>query len=904
MSTLPLSIAMNPFSQKVLAQSVNLSYAGRGVYRVSETQPSRKGDYWFRDFGMVMACTYMTEMGFRGTERFYTMPQLTSTLELHALNTNLGQKRVTPDFRDNSQLLSAEHLYPKAFNYSEMPDALRRKMMGTVIRNSADLVPQTLQQEALQEISELKLGSELKGHLRDLIEHPMRSQNEAVFRQYLEKHPSLRPYGSAMERIARIDNPAEVESEIKKLLAPKKDASNFQALNDQVQNGVRLIKARQLGFLVHHLDRTLNFQHYLETNVLQPKESLKPAGTLIPRHFEMPMSLRRQNKFSPLDEMGEMLSDRLQFYVKKLNSLQNQAKGELRSLAEEVRKLPLDQRDEMFSKKIGAIESLQFLYKKKSLTDVWHSPSLGLAKNSDEVEALRAIYEELYAPENMEHSLSVDNANKWAKNHQHYPVNWENEFKVQKDRLRDFLTHPPEHPSTGLFKRHKGYISPNQLNTQLAHFEGWFENIAKSQGIRNIVLDNLWRYLGADMMLQVKKKVKVAFEEVNKLSFDYLPETEASIKARKLNPALKAERVSKQQLLAARLDDMGLGRWLNAQEINDLSHDLNHHLPKMPTENAMSKSLEQHSVDPVMDKVKKTIWAHLTGTADFQSLNDLAPALKARLQDKMDALQASAPKKYSAIQDKLSAGGKIHGKLFRELCNTDEFGLKRETLPGKTGTSLETLLKPLLKTESLNEIRDKSGNLVKSVEWTIKSLIEDGKQSFAIKSAVDKIQNNGTWPKMLATVALNFIFYGWLASRFDNKVLQPYEEKLVAKKGTSQDIVTAGYLGLLPAGVILSQMFDKAALPLFKQMNHFNRFASVGGVALATFAGSTYGFLKILEKKTPPLPGFPKPSQPQQFSQLSFKSMPNPSLSRPGQTVVPPFTTLPPQQFGFPPVRH
>lgn len=939
MSTLPLAIGMNPFSQRVLAQSVNLSYAGRGVYRVSETQPSRKGDYWFRDFGMVMACTYMTEIGFRGTERFYTMPLLTSALELNALNTNLGQKRVIPDYSSNSQLLSAKRLYPSAFNYSEMPDSLRKKMMGTVIRNSADLVPQTLQQEALQEISALKLDSildaklkdhfkSLKDHLKSLIEDPMGPQNESIVRQYLE-HPALRPYEAAMNRIAKIDNQAEVVSEIGKLLAPKKEASNFQALTDQVQYGVRLIKTQQLGLLVHHLDRTLNFPHYLESNFLQPKESLKPVGTLSPRNFEMPMTLRRQNRFSPLDEMGEIVSGRLQFYVEKLDALQNKAKGELRSLAEEVRKLPLDQRDEKFSQKIGAIENLQFLYKKKSLTDFWHSPSLALTEHSEDVKALQEIYKELYSPENLDHSLSDLNEKKWAQNHHHYPVNWENEFKVQKDRLREFLLHPPEPASTGFFNRHKGYISPNQLNAQLAHFEGWFENMAKSQGVRNIVLDNLWRFLGADMMLQVKKKVKVAFEEVNKLSFDYLPETEASIKARELNPALKPERVSKQQLLAARLDDMGLGRWLGAEEINDLSHDLDRHLPKMPTGSSLSKSLEQHSVDPVMDKVKKTIWAHLTGTVDFKSLSELAPSLKARLQGQMDGLKASAPEKYQAIQDKLSEEGKVYGKLFRQLSNTDAFGLRNETQAGKPVTSLETLLKPLLKAENLHEIQDKTGNWVKSVEWTIKSLIEDGKQSRAIKSVVDKIQKNGTWPKMITTVALNFIFYGWLASRFDNKVLQPYEEKLVARKGTSQDIVTAGYLGLLPAGVIVSQMFDQTALPLFRQMNHFSRFVSVGGVALAAFAGSTYGFLKVLEKKTPPLPGYPKSSQPE-TSQISFKSLANPSLSRPvtgnpaiqsprqnplfaphlsqpfnspGQTVVSPFVTRP-QQFEFPPSRY
>jgi hypothetical protein len=134
----------------------------------------------------------------------------------------------------------------------------------------------------------------------------------------------------------------------------------------------------------------------------------------------------------------------------------------------------------------------------------------------------------------------------------------------------------------------------------------------------------------------------------------------------------------------------------------------------------------------------------------------------------------------------------------------------------------------------------------------MKSLILDGVQSKQVKSAVDKIQRNGTWPKMAATVALNFIFYGWLASRFDNKVLQPYEEKLVARKGTSQDIVTAGYLGTLPAVAVLTQLFDKTTvLPALKKLNHFNRFTAVGGLALGAFAGSSYGFLKLRDKETP-----------------------------------------------------
>ncbi|WP_303674214.1 hypothetical protein [Vampirovibrio chlorellavorus] len=928
-----MAMQLNPWAQRALAQSVNLGYAGRGAYRVHETNPERKGDYWFRDFGMVMACTYMTEMGFRGTERFYTMPLLTNALELHALNTKLGQKRVIPTFdtveirnetaparngvaaarTETAQLLNSTALYPRAWNYAELPEALREKMMGTLIRNSAELVPQVLQEEALNEIKALQdKNSPLYDTLRQLITHPLNPENGSQVEAFIAETAKLGNHRADLERIAKIDNKAlakaETQTLFQKLSAGHPDK---QTLKTHIHQSVQLLKTEQLGILINHLDRNLNFQHYLESNFLKPKaEVLKPKGLIEPRNFQLPEALAPKNPFSAVDEMSDIVSDRMRFYINKLHGLQHKGKADLRNLAEKVRRLPLDQREKAFTKGIQEIENLQFLYKKESLTDFWHASTNqdilkrmqeeGLDHNAiqDRIKRdnltlqtiLQGIHKSKKQQGNQDQKLKFQE--EWAKENEKVWRNWEDEFRNEKGRLQAFLTNPGERPH-----KPRGYISMNQLNKKLGHFESWFETISKSLQIKNMMLDSLWQHLGADLLLQVKKKVKTAFEDVNKLPYEHLP--------RYTDGPLKGQPVEKWKLLEARLQDMGLRHWLDDGEIRHLSQDLGQHLPKMSSATGAVKDLEQHSVESVMGKVKKTIWAHLTGDMDYSHLNDsFCPNLKAQLDSKLAAL---SPEEQLALK-----AGKIRGKLFRQLTNTDAFG---NPLANPKEEGLETLLKKVLNEKNLHTIENQLGQKVKSAEWTIKSLITDGLQSHMVKSAVNKIQRNGTWPKILTTVGLNFIFYGWLASRFDNKVLQPYQEKLVAQKGTAQDIVNAGYLGTLPALAVLSQAWDKTTLPFLKglrHMNHFSRFATVGGVALGVFAGSSYGLLKVLEKKSAPQPGYPKKPapapagpKPSPALQPTFNALSKPASSAvPAFTPVSPFSTqAPPKSFPFQPYR-
>lgn len=836
MSMLPASLAMNLGAQRVLAQSVNLSYAGRGAYRVHETEPDRKGDYWFRDFGMVMACTYMTELGFRGTERYYTMPLLTNALELHALRSDgHGQKRAIPFTNNGVQQLGSTKLYPHALNYTDMPDALRQKMMGTLIRNSSDLVPQVLEKDALAEIDKAvaskdnPLDEKVAKDLKQVLQNPMNPENEGMVNSYLQKRDFTDEVRSKLTNLSRIDNQVKRETAITQFLAQNAQSNQPKLDGDDVRNAVRMLQARQTGYLVHHLDRTLNFQHHLEHNYLKPKPEAIKHG------FEMPVALRRKNIYSPVSELGEVISERLNSYAEKLHNLQGSAKGKLKDAAFKVRQLPLEKREEEFNKLIHKIDELQLLSKKESLIDFYTAAGLDV----NEQKEIQAIYEQLALnhENNTKRSLQLGDLKKKSAEFGNVLetgpkeawTNWQADYYKKRGALQKFLCGEQRIPKKDLEK-------------QLQHFDGFFEQMNTKQAITQYQLQKLYHHLGADLLVQIKKKIKEAAAEINKIPDEMLPKL------------TNADRLAtKAELMKARLKDIGLANWLKEEKINDLGEAL-----VQPLEN---QRWERYANEGVMEKVKREIFGELT-----------------------------------AYSKKEGAKSGDKGALFDLLCSK------------KPGEGIEKLLKPLLNEKNLHLVEEKVEDTITrqpNVEWTIKSLIFDGMQSKTIKSAVDKIQRNGTWPKMAATVGLNFIFYGWLASRFDNKILQPYEEKLVARKGTSQDIVNAGYLGTIPGVAALSQLFDKASLPVFKRMNHFTRFASVGGVALAAFAGSTYGFLRLLDKTTPALPsatpqGKPENTQTNQSANVSPHPIKPTQPTFVGNPTYRPFTNTQPFQHSRP----
>lgn len=814
LNALPSAMNSNPLAQRALAQSGNAAYAGRGVYRVMETEPERKGDYWFRDFGMVMACTYMTEGGFRGVERFYTMPLLANALELHGLKSRNGngQKRSIPTYQTlfdemgnktgQLQKLYSTHLYPQAMNYSEMPDALRQKMMGTLVRNSSDVVGQVLQKDALKQIETLKKQAEEKGKqfgpwsslpedLESFIKQPLNPANEKKFENYIKASDLTEKQLDGLRTIAKADNQFVQQDKLEKFLK-----ENPTLKREDMQNTLHVIQNRQMGYLINHLDRTLNFQHYVESNYLRARVVSKVAPP-----FEMPAALRRKNQYSQISELGEVISEKLSEYSSKLHALQNSAKGDLSKVAFEVRKLPLDKREEAFEAMIRKVDGLQLLSKKESLIDFKTSVKKAEGKEWQDV------YKSLW-----EYTNNIDRKTAGEASEQLHKagINWQNDYYSKRAHLLDHLLSQEKIDKKGLEK-------------ELEHFTGFFENMKTKLEIRNYQLEKLWHQLGTDLLVNVKKKIKEAAQDLSKIPDDHLPELASSIAARAKvqNPDQKPPKVraTRVQVMEARLREIGLDQWdvLTQGENKDFIGNL----AKKLVEPLSESSFEHYANEGVMDRVKKEIFGQLT------------------------AYNKSNPEKVTK------------GALFEMLCGeSDEIAALKGSKAFKNAKGLEKLLAPLLKLENLHKAdvlnTDGAKEIVRSTEWTMKSLILDGVQSKQVKAAVDKIQRNGTWPKMAATVALNFIFYGWLASRFDNKILQPYEEKLVARKGTSQDIVTAGYLGTLPGVAVLTQLFDKTTvLPALKKLNHFNRFTAVGGLALATFAGSSYGFLKVLDKKTP-----------------------------------------------------
>ncbi len=878
MSIFASSIAFNPLTQRILAQSSNLGYAGRGAYRVSDTQPSRKGDYWFRDFGMVMACTYMTELGFRGTERLYTMPLLTDAMQLNALS---SQKRNYPRLQtlttnvDPLQQLTAQGRYPRALNYTMMPDRLRQKMMGTVIHNSSELVGEVLREEQLDQWQKVHPDSHFN-NLKTLLTNPQQAGNERILAKHLFENGlspinedlfvlarNILPHNLEQEarlkdmralaarhnlpvaklretldlindltRVAQIDNLAQRESELQKLRATH---PLLKARPEQVtEQTIDLIRAEQMGYLTDHLDRTLNPALYLQRNFFKAK------GPELDHGFEMPAALRRKNQHHPLSELGELLSGRMKHYVDTLDTLQNGAKGEIYKIADTIRKLPMEKRAEYYAGKMPGVEAKQYLYKKESLTDFWHAP------DNESKQQLQAVYETLRKHDNFKHELKGNpNAQKiWqafeAKEKESITClhNWEREFSQKKAGLEQFLLENEK-------------ISPKELAKHLQHFDGYFEQLSQRPAVKQEMLNKMWYQLGADLMLQIKKEVKNAVEALDKIPHDCLPETHASRLARQQGSSRAIVRATKEEVLTARLKDLGLLEWKNVTEdrLKTMSKDLLGFMAK-------SRSLEHHFNEPRRDLVNKTVWMYLTGSdgLDKSKPGNLAPSWKSHTGEDAPTMLARLKRAFTGNPDDFKAPS-IRGSLYELLTNQQCVGAKTD--PHFVGGGLENLLKPLIQTDRLHTVINEADKPVKSAEWTFKSLIYDGLQSKRLMKQVASIQKNGTWPKMAATVALNFIFYGWLASRFDNKVLQPYQEKLVARKGTSQDIVTAGYIGVLPGLLWLSQLHNKVSAPVFQRMNHFSRFSVVGAGALATFAAATYGTLKVLEKRPPAKPVTP-----------------------------------------------
>ncbi len=621
MSVVIPSFFWNNATQRILSQSNNVSYAARGVYRVYDTQDSRKGDYWFRDFGMVMACSYMTELGFRAVEKWYTIPLITRALGLNQLSEmqHAGSK-------------TAKSLYYNPRNYAALPEIARERLMGTLIRNSSDLVPKLMKE------LELRQGGKLGDIAEDVKQCLSRPTEDAYHRVqgYLQKH-GLQAHAENIQNISGIENQARRQAAIQELLSKH---PNLKA--ESVQNAVKLEDARQMGILMDHLHRSLNFKEYLQENYLNRSSKLSSCvGDLLSSHWE---------RMADLHEKG---------------------KKELPGLLKEIYDLPSNKRAEALNKQLGKYRNMLYLKNGVALVP---KPKL------DEFNELARQMQTALASE-------------------------------QKEDL-------------------KGVIGK---------VENFYKGLAHPD-VQAHTLNQFWDKLAPELKRKIGSRVEAMIDDVRKLS----PDKDRHLELQNKFQSLKFD-----------------------QQHPELQQKLDNLLKTLQQESHMPKSANQ----PVTEACRENI--------------------KAALKQFVD-----------------------------ELPNTRE-----------------DLLKPFVK------------HLPSAEEF--KRMIVDGMKSKTVVELIGKTQKNGTWPKMAATVLLNLIFYGWAASNFDNKILQPYQQKLVAERGTSQDIVNAGYLGLIPGAAVLTQLVDKTSLPVFRKMSYFGRFATVGGGALAAFAGGTYLILQQLVKQPP-----------------------------------------------------
>lgn len=759
MSSIMSGVSNPMLWQQILSQSNNVSYSARGMYRVKDTDPGRKADYWFRDFGMVMACSYMTELSFRIVDKLYTIPHMTNLLHLNQLSKL--QDPVSP----NSKTLR----YSNAQNYDRLPSVFQNRMMGTLIRSSSDLVPKIMREIEDEHLAKLAKEDDLRQPEHRLFEHAKALLNNPTDIKTNEKLDALlKEEGITTDalkedfkRLANIDNRYERDRAIEKF-CEKRPLSNINNLRD----AITLEDARQHGILIDHIQRNQNYKEYVTQKFLTKDNNL---------HGIVP--------------------DFLKEYGEKVATAMETDREALSSELKKIWMLPPSNRVDVFNKKFNEFKQHFFVRKGQSFL------------SEDELKRFDEIGNTL-------RTALKSTENQPAQKHS---------FDAALDKLANF---------------HKDFYAADEPADKAAKLKTLTDKLADHENIAQ------------ELHGRIQKKIEGAVDDMYKLIPGKDAEHELKDKLAKFNlhdllPALHKQAETQEQRVQ-RDKVIQMGNQAKAQKFID---ELAAMLPK--------RDSNGQKIGGVIDTVenRKKIATHIKG-------------FMANLEQQ--------------TEDQLLKR-KDQGKDF--IAETKEAWTNR-------------LLSPLLN-------KTAQGNLDHDF---IKRLVYDAMDSKLTAEAIKKIQSSSTWPKTLLTVAFNFVFYGLAASKFDNKVLQPYEKKLVEERGTSQDIVNAGYLALIPGFAVLTQLFDKLTpLNSIRRMDSLLRFSTVGGAALATFAGSTYLILQQL-LKTPPKNPPKKPAlannQPPAAFQLQlpaqFPGKPalvsqpspfaSPSLSRP---VVSPFQMAP-----------
>ncbi|MEB3286269.1 MAG: hypothetical protein VKJ04_02080 [Vampirovibrionales bacterium] len=129
----------------------------------------------------------------------------------------------------------------------------------------------------------------------------------------------------------------------------------------------------------------------------------------------------------------------------------------------------------------------------------------------------------------------------------------------------------------------------------------------------------------------------------------------------------------------------------------------------------------------------------------------------------------------------------------------------------------------------------------------IADLLHDGLTSRYVQEAVKTTRKSGGWMKLFGTILLNTVLSGIIGSWVDVNVVQPWQDKLVEKRGTSKEVVTPQIWSLIPAmavGLLVAK--------LVKPLNGYGlRFSLAILSGVITYGVSTGLMLKNRLSKPP-----------------------------------------------------
>ncbi len=660
MSTLISGMSDPLIWQKVLSQSPNISYSTRGVSRVHDTDPGRKGDYWFRDFGMVMACAYMTELSFRIVDKFFTIPQITYALQLQRLS-------------DIQHPLKRSELYKDVQNYDRLPEVFQNRMMGSLIRGSSSLVPRVMREMAEQDAEVLDDSLNLKDGEKVAFSNALKAlQKNPLYKESNEPlELAMRNAGvdrKIIQNISNIDNRYQREQKISEFLDKNKNAGINET---EFRRAIRLEDARQRGILIDHIHRNQNYKEYVTEKYFDPKHPLK---SMVPNF---------------LTRYGE------QVYA-------------------------ATHKDQ---------EAME-----KALTEIWHLPPDARVSHFDK---------------------------KFNEFKEHFCVRKGQTF-LPDAQMKQFLKHG---------KALRKILEKGQKACK----DEWRNATESLQYFQKNELEKHCKDSRTDKLKTNKFAKMLATEE------NLATEFRASLK----------------QELESTLDKI---------------HDL---IPGKNPQTEAKKAIERLQLHRFFGHPETETRGQEHATALHQEIRNALPK-------RSEEVATTGQRK-----DIAAAISKFMKALEPE--------------------SFETMMRPLLKSEGISLLKQDDG---KTFIQKMERLVRDSMDSKVTTELIGKIQKSSGWPKAFLTVAFNFVFYGLAASKFDNNVLQPYQKKLVAERGTSQDIVNAGYLALIPGSMWLTQLFDTTTpIKAIRRLDSLSRFTVVGGAALATFGASTYLILQQLLKK-------------------------------------------------------